>query len=61
MTDASDRDPDLNALSLAELEQRLREAEARLPAHSVRPAQLAAIEALEEAIARRRRSDDEQG
>ena len=59
MTEAADRDPDLDALSLAELEQRLREAEARLPAHSVRPAQLAAIEALEEAIARRQ-SDDEQ-
>jgi hypothetical protein len=59
MTEAADRDPDLDALSLAELEQRLREAEARLPAHSVRPAQLAAIEALEQAIARRQ-SDDEQ-
>lgn len=61
MNAGRDGDPDLDALSLAELEQRLREAEARLPAHSVRPAQLAAVEALEEAIARRRRSDDEQG
>ncbi len=57
----ADGETDLDALSLAELEQRLREAEARLPAHSVRPAQLAAIEALEEAIARRRQTDDEQG
>jgi len=55
----ADGETDLDALSLAELEQRLREAEARLPAHSVRPAQLAAIEALEQAIARRQ-SDDEQ-
>jgi hypothetical protein len=59
MSAGRDGDPELEALSLAELEQRLREAEARLPAHSVRPAQLAEVEALEEAIARRR-SEDEQ-
>lgn len=45
----------LEALSLEELEARLQEAQARLPAHSIRPWQVAEIEALEDEIARRER------
>jgi hypothetical protein len=46
-------DEPLEELSLEQLRERLREAEARLPAHSIRPAQIAEIEELEDEIARR--------
>ncbi len=39
---------------IAELERRLAEAQARLPRHSLRPAQLIEIEALEDELARLR-------
>ena len=45
-------------LSLEELRQRLRDAQARLPAHSIRPWQIAEIEDLEEEIARREADGD---
>lgn len=45
-------------LSLKELQARLREAEARLPAHSIRPWQIAEIEELEDEIARRQAEAD---
>ncbi len=51
----------LEELSLEELRQRLRDAEARLPAHSVRPWQIAEIEELEEEIARREAAGEAAG
>ena len=46
-------------LSLEELRRHLREAEARLPAHSIRPWQIAEIEELEDEIARREAAGEE--
>lgn len=46
-------EPPLEELSLEQLRERLRDAQARLPAHSIRPWQIAEIEDLEEEIARR--------
>ncbi len=48
-------DKPIEQLTLEELEQRLKEAEQRLPAHSVRPWQIAEIEELEDEIAKRRK------
>lgn len=44
----------LSELSLEELQARLADAEGRLPAHSIRPWQIAAIEELEDEIERRK-------
>lgn len=48
----------IEELTLEELEQELKDAEGRLPAHSVRPWQIAEIEQLEDEIARRRKESE---
>ncbi len=54
-------DKPIEELTLEELKHRLEEAEQRLPAHSVRPWQIAEIEELEDEIARRQKDDKEEG
>lgn len=51
-------DEAIEDLSLEQLQARLRDAQARLPAHSVRPWQIAEIEELEDEIARRQAEAD---
>ena len=49
-------DRPLEELSLEELQERLRDVEGRIPAHSVKPAIMAELEEIEDEIARRKKA-----